>query len=608
MAEVEHALLRQPLISDAAVVKRKRQTPHGEELDLVAFVIIRAQDDDLTPEDHGTAEINHLESLELTFLDDARSRLPSFMVPTRIIVLDRLPLNANGKVDRRLLETKAQELPAEAAGGRKADQACPDNYFERIICEVFASVLGIDKVNATDNFFELGGHSLMATRCAARLGRRLNSNISVKDIFDDPVPTKLAAKAQKLTRPYDGIPRCTSTKAISLSFAQARLFFLDQLVSRTWYLVPLTIRISGALNVSALEQAIHALEQRHDILRTTFRVHDTTSEPLDDDEHHNSLAMQVVHSFSGAPLAVSRIQEGTNQLEEELLREQTRPFDLIKDPGWRVRLFQYTSGEMKPTEDFVLSIVMHHICTDGWSVDVLSRELALFYSAACRKADLLAQVKPLPIQYRDFAGWQQQPSRAAEYRDQLDFWTTQLESSQPAEIPEDFLRPAIPSGKAGVIDIQLDQALCESFNQFGDLTPFMILFTAFRIAHYRTTEMEDATIATPIANRNRQELEDLIGFFVNTLCIRTTVDESMSFRDHLEQVRIYDLKLTCLFTHVIVRSRARAWQHSKIKMCPLNKSSRSFDQILTTPPRIRSLRFSSQCIRSRILAKSSLTD
>lgn len=537
MAEVEHALLRQRLISDAAVVKRKRQTTHGDELDLVAFVIIRAQDDDSTPGNRGTAEIDQPESLELTFLDDARSRLPSFMVPTRIIILDRLPLNANGKVDRRLLETKAQELPAEAAGGRRADQVRPNNYFERMICEVFASVLGIDEVNATDNFFELGGHSLMATRCAARLGRRLNSNISVKDIFDYPVPSALAARAQELTRPYDGIPRHTSTDPVPLSFAQARLFFLDQLVSRTWYLVPLTVRIRGALDVPALELAIQALEQRHDILRTTFRVQDPTTEPLND-EQQSSVATQLVHPFNATPLVVSQIQEQTHRLEEELLKEQTRPFDLTKEPGWRVRLFQCTKGEMQPTEDFVLSIVMHHICTDGWSVDVLSRELALFYSAACRELDLLAQVKPLPIQYRDFAAWQQQPSRAAEYRDQLDFWTKQLEGSQPAELPEDYHRPAIPSGKAGVIDIHLDQALCESFDHFGDFTPFMILFAAFRVAHYRATVTEDATIATPIANRNRQELEDLIGFFVNTLCIRTTVDEGMSFRDLLQQVCI----------------------------------------------------------------------
>jgi hypothetical protein len=553
MEEIEQTLLRQHTISDAAVVTRRRSTAGGEELDLVAFVVVRPQENEVPRDEQAGRQDASREGMELLLLDELRARLPSYMVPTRLVVMNRIPLNASGKVDRRLLEIQAQELPIEAAGGKRLDQVPPKNYLERAICEEFAGVLGLDTVHATDNFFELGGHSLMATRCAARLGRRLNSSISVRDIFDHPAPVQLAAQAQRLLRPHDGIPKHDAGASVPLSFAQARLFFLDHLGSGTWYLLPLTVLIRGSLDVAALEQALHSVEQRHDILRTTFQVEGKALDQMPEEHGQRGMpATQIVHPFCPRPLAVTKVSAETDELQAMLRKEQTQPFDLKREAGWRVRLFQlapdadvaldatanFAHEQRTPASpDYVLSIVMHHAITDGWSNSVFCHELALFYSAARRNLDFSSQVKPLPIQYRDFAAWQQHPSKDVEYKEQLEFWISQLRGSQPAEPPVDYRRPATPSGKAGVIDIQLDESLYQQFGQFQGMTPFMIIFTAFRAAHYRLTAMEDATIASPVANRNRQELEDIIGFFVNTLCIRTTADDDTSFQDLLQQVR-----------------------------------------------------------------------
>jgi NRPS condensation-like uncharacterized protein len=220
------------------------------------------------------------------------------------------------------------------------------------------------------------------------------------------------------------------------------------------------------------------------------------------------------------------------QIHEELKAEQARPFDLTKESGWRVCLF------CVGRDDHILSILMHHIISDGWSMDVLRRELDIFYSATLRGEE--PQVVPLPIQYCDFAMWQKQEEQVTEQQRQLQYWTTQLADSAPAELICDRLRPKVLSGEGDYIPIKIDGLLYHNLLAYcraQQVTHFVVLLAAFRATHYRLTGMEDATIGSPIANRNRPELEHLIGVFVNTQCMRINVSNHDTFESLIKQIR-----------------------------------------------------------------------
>jgi amino acid adenylation domain-containing protein len=286
--------------------------------------------------------------------------------------------------------------------------------------------------------------------------------------------------------------------------------------------MPFATRLRGTLRIDALQAALLALAERHEPLRTTF-------------EQRNGHDMQVVHPFVAKPPNVVDIPGGDwNTLMDALNTEHTTPFNLEIEPGWRTKIFRLDK------DDLVLSITMHHIISDGWSVDLLQRELSAFYDAATRGRDPLSGVRPLPIQYRDFSVWQRQEAQTAEHERQLEYWSQQLEGCQAAEFLCDKPRPVMPSGKAQLHEVSIDGALYRNLQEFcktHQATPFVVLLSAFKATHYRLTGVEDALIGTPIANRNRQELEDLIGFFVNLQCIRTTIGEEDSFQALVRQVQ-----------------------------------------------------------------------
>ncbi|KAH9883144.1 hypothetical protein J1614_000055, partial [Plenodomus biglobosus] len=307
------------------------------------------------------------------------------------------------------------------------------------------------------------------------------------------------------------------------SFAQGRLWFMEQVnLGSRWYIMPLAVRLRGPLHVDALAAALLALEQRHEMLRTIFKEQD-------------GVGVQIVQPGCAKNLRVVDVTGAQNGgYIERLRQEQTTTFDLASEPAWRVCLLKL--GE----DDHILSIVMHHIISDGWSVDVLGQELGQLYAAGLRGLDPLSQVRLLPVQYRDFAVWQKQADQVAEHQRQLEYWTKQLEDSSPAELITDFPRPAILSGEAGVVPIVIEGPLYDSLRAFcrtRQVTPFTVLLATFRATHHRLTGAEDATIGTPIANRNRPELEGLIGFFVNTQCMRITVSGTDTFDELVHQVR-----------------------------------------------------------------------
>ncbi|KAM0462368.1 hypothetical protein ACHAPV_003843 [Trichoderma viride] len=463
--------------------------------------------------------------------------LPTYSVPSYYIGMKTLPRTATGKADRKKLRSIAGKLLSQLTQNVMSHPSekfgPPATMMEGKLRELWYRGLNLDLNSENDgaSFFELGGDSIAAIRMV-NMARIAGIPLKVSDIFQNPTIADLLDVIGRDSTPYVSIPLTTYAKPVEQSFAQGRLWFLDQLeLGASWYLLPYAVRMRGPLQIDALRIALLALEKRHETLRTTF-------------EEQDGVGVQVVHSSIFQELKTVDLSDDQDDGYLQLLQqEQTTPFDLASEAGWRVSLIQL--GE----NDHVLSIVMHHIISDGWSTDILRRELGQFYATALQGHDPLSMVKPLPINYRDFSAWQKQEEQVAEHQKQLEYWTDQLANSSPAEFSTDFPRPTILSGKAGYVPVTIEGDLYISLREFcrvKQMTPFTVLLAAFRAAHYRLTGTEDAVIGTPIANRNRRELENIIGFFVNTQCMRITVDDDETFESLVRQVR---LTATAAFEH-----------------------------------------------------------
>ncbi|KAL7793616.1 hypothetical protein V8C37DRAFT_102345 [Trichoderma ceciliae] len=454
--------------------------------------------------------------------------LPQHSVPSHYIRMKDLPRTATGKADRRRLRSIASKLLGQlvqsvtSQSGGKFDSSATSTEVK--LRELWFLGLNLDpnSKNVRASFFELGGDSIAAIKMV-NMARLAGIELKVSDIFQNPTLAGLVDVIGRGSTPYKPIPTTTYGGPVEQSFAQGRLWFLDQLeLGASWYLIPYGVRMRGPLHMDALTIALLALEQRHETLRTTF-------------EEHDGVGVQVVHASLVKELRVIDVLDDQDGgYLGQLQQEQTTPFHLASEAGWRVSLIRL--GE----DDHILSIVMHHIISDGWSVDILRQELTQFYAAALRGRDPLSVVSPLPIHYRDFSAWQKQGEQMAEHERQLEYWTSQLGDSSPAEFLTDLPRPTILSGKAGFVPVTIDGELYKKLREFcktQHMTSFAVLLAAFRAAHYRLTGAEDSIIGIPIANRNRRELENMIGFFVNTQCMRITVDGDDTFQSLVRQVR-----------------------------------------------------------------------
>ncbi|KAF2964673.1 hypothetical protein GQX73_g8896 [Xylaria multiplex] len=454
--------------------------------------------------------------------------LPQHSIPSYYVLMNHLPQTVTGKTDRRRLRSISSKLLDELVQNVTTQPTVRSSLSvtsnEAKLRELWFRGLDLDPESdiGRASFFELGGNSIAAMRMV-NMARLAGIVLRVTDIFENPTLAGLVGVIFPDSAAYSPIPTTTYDGPVEQSFAQGRLWFLDQLNSEaSWYLIPYAVRMRGTLCIDALTTALLALEQRHETLRTTF-------------EEQDGVGMQVVHSSCMKELRVIDISgDKSGSYLQSLQQEQTKPFNLTSEAGWRVSLIRL--GE----DDHILSIVMHHIISDGWSVDILRRELSKFYTAALRGHDPLSGVRPLPINYRDFAAWQKQEKQVAEHQRQLEYWAKQLADSSPAEFLSDLPRPPILSGRAGFVPVTIEGDLYERLLKFckeHKATSFAVLLAAFRAAHYRLTGAEDATIGTPIANRNRLELEDMIGFFVNTQCMRITVEGNDTFESLVRQVR-----------------------------------------------------------------------
>ena len=463
--------------------------------------------------------------------DYLKRRLPEYMVPSSFVVLEALPLTATGKVDRNALPAPEQARPELAHA-----YVAPRTAVEEVLCGFFSEVLQIEPVGVRDSFFELGGHSLLATQVTSRVRAALQVELPLRKFFEAPTVERLAAvlndgeQRQRLEHTaallHERIPRRTNSGPATLSFAQQRLWFLDQLEPESpLYNIHVALSLSGPLNGPVLRRSMGEILRRHDALRTTFAV-------IDD------RPVQVINKRDIFNLPVSDLQE-LDETERWLKvsawseAEARHPFDLRDGPLLRAHLLRLSETE------HVLLLTMHHIVSDGWSMGVFVQELAALYDAYL--AGRSSPLQELPIQYADFTVWQRNWLQGERLEEQLSYWRSQLADVPPLlKLPTDRPRPPVQSYSGAHEALLLSESLTLSLNelsQHNGVTLFMVLLAAFSTLLYRYSGQSDILIGTPIANRNRAETENLIGFFINTLILRTRFSEQMTFRELLAQVR-----------------------------------------------------------------------
>ena len=445
------------------------------------------------------------------------ARLPDYMVPSAIVVLDKLPLTPSGKLDRKTLP--APEQQAETYRPPRTPQ-------EQILCELIGEVLSVDDVGIDDNFFELGGQSLLAMRPASRVRTALGMELAIRAMFEAPTVAQLAARLQGSEAARPPLVRQPRPERLPLSAAQSRLWFIDRLEgTSTEYNIPEALRLRGALDHPALERTLKAIVERHEGLRTHFVEMD--SEP----------AQVIVPELQiDVPLEdLSALDEGAAQAEiaRAVRREWNEPFDLSRGPLLRMKLLRL--GE----EDHVLLRTCHHIVTDAWSRGVFNREFAELYTAF--RAGRENPLAPLPVQYADFALWQRAWFDGEALQRGLDYWKAQLAGiPQRLELATDQPRPAMQTYAAAICEVTLPpQAVAEvrRLCRESQATMYMTLLSAFAALLQRYCRQDDIVVGSPIANRQEPSLEHLIGFFVNALVMRLRVKSGSSFRALLVEVR-----------------------------------------------------------------------
>ena len=507
LGEIEAVLREHPAVNEAVVVARE-ETPGDKRL--VAYIVPRAGAQPDAP----------------TLRSFLQERLPSHMVPATVLTLEALPLTPNGKVDRRA-------LPAPEWRGRtpEAAYASPRTPVEEMLAAIWSQVLGVERVGAHDNFFELGGHSLLATQLVSRIRDALQVDLPLRALFEQPTLAGLAAEVDAALQKTQGllappIQRRPPEAGTPLSFAQQRLWFLDQLEPGSpLYNISQAVRVQGRLDLAALERSLNEIVHRHEVLRSTFPTVD--GKPSVVIAPHRPFTLEIV-DLTGIPAVRREAEERRLALDDA-----QRPFDLGRGPLLRARLLR--RGE----EDHTFLLTMHHIISDGWSMAVLIRELGALYAALAA-----GEPSPLPelaVQYADYAHWQQQWLQGETLENQLAYWRKQLAGLPPLlELPTDRPRPPVGSWRGATESITLTRDLSQQLRTLGQregATLFMTLLAAFQTLLYRYSDQEDICVGTPIANRTRAETEALIGFFVNTLVLRTDLSGEPSFRQLLKRVR-----------------------------------------------------------------------
>ena len=507
LGEIETLLNQHPAVREAIV------TVHGEsEMDrrIVGYVVPQTEDG--------------VDAAELK--EHLRSSLPEYMLPSVYVFLEQFPLTANGKLNRRALpEPDLQEF----AANRK--MVAPRNQVEEILLGIWQNILKVEKISVLDSFFEIGGHSLIATQLISRVRNAFDVELPLRDFFEKPTITELALIIEQeslrqnlpLRPPLEPAPR---TEPLPLSFAQQRLWFLDQLApNNAFYNIVGAFKLRGELDNDAFDRAIQEIVDRHENLRTSFGA-------------EKGKPVLTIHDKQQVQIERTNLEnypvDGREQAARKIAAEEAqKPFELTQSPLFRVRVLQINDSE------HIVIFVTHHIISDGWSSGVMVEEFAALYNAIHRGEE--SPLPPLQIQYVDFAAWQRNWLQGEVLQKQLEYWKNKLGENPPVlEMPTDKPRPAVQTFVGDLMTLSLSEKLSHDIktlcNKEG-VTLFMLLLAAFQALLHRYSGQDEILVGSPIANRTTAESERLIGFFVNTLVLKADFSQPIDFRTLLRQVR-----------------------------------------------------------------------
>jgi hypothetical protein len=502
LGEIETVLQAHPAVEQAIVLAREDEP--GEKR-LAAYLVTKEQ-------------VNE-KDLKKYLLQ----KLPDYMVPAAFIHMDEMPLTAHGKIDRK-------SLPKPELIEAVPKYIAPSTAVEEILCGIWAEVLKVEKVGVTDNFFDLGGHSLLATRVASRIRNLLGVDLALRSLFERATVRELAEVVMEELKVEGEVEspemvRVSREAELPLSYAQQRLWFMQELEPESWaYNIPTAVRIVGALDTAALRQSLREIARRHEVLRTSF-------------ESREGKPVQVIHDSIEAELSmidVNGLVEGEREkVAGEIAAEVAQQvFDLEKGPLWRAALVRL--GE----DDHVLVVCIHHVASDGWSSGVLIKEFIELYETF--RGGTQSRLKELEIQYADFAVWQRKWLDGGVLERQMEYWRGQLSGAATLKLRKGHGTQQVNSRKAEQVPFQITAELTNDLKALSrreGVTLFMTLLAAYQMVLGRYAKQEDVVVGTDIANRNRLEIEGLIGFFVNQLVLRVKLEGELSFKELLAQVR-----------------------------------------------------------------------
>ncbi|NOU51317.1 amino acid adenylation domain-containing protein [Pseudoalteromonas sp. JBTF-M23] len=507
LGEVESAIRAIEGVRDALVIAKDDGNEHA----LSAYV---------TPYEQTLSEIDKA-NLAADYLKILRQKLPSYMVPSHCIIVENMPLTSNGKIDRRAL------AKLEQTAQQQLNYTAPKNQQQAQLCQIWQDVLGIEQIGITDNFFELGGHSLMAIRLVARINEQFDSNFNLKSLFSFPTIEQLESQLKESEGAIKQPPICRVARSeeIPTSYAQQRLWMLEQIDGgSSHYHISAALKLSGKLNKTALERAFTTIVDRHESLRTCFA------------QGSGDFPVQIIHSSDAfnidyVDLSTAKESNDGTQLRTWVEAQSTKHFDLQADLMLRVGVAQIAA------EQHVVVVTMHHIASDGWSLNILVKELCALYDAYTNDTPL--NLAPIDIQYADYAYWQRSWLTGDELDQQLDYWCQQLADLPVVHsLPLDKPRPAVQSFNGEKLHTHIGPGLTQALNEFcqaNGATLFMGLHAAMSTLLAQHSNASDIVMGTVVANREQQEIAPLIGFFVNTLVLRSDLSSNPQFDQLLTQ-------------------------------------------------------------------------
>jgi amino acid adenylation domain-containing protein len=456
-----------------------------------------------------------------------REKLPEYMVPYIIVHLDEFPLTPNGKVDRKNLPMP-DDLNSDVSG------ELPRNANEEIIANIWKDILKLSEVGINQNFFEIGGHSLLATQVISRLNESFNIQLPIKYIFDFPTISSLAKEIKIFkesgSENLPAITKVSRNEKIPLSFSQKRLWFLNELKPNDpSYNITNTFKLVGNLNEEFLIESIKAVIDKHEVLRTIFiDEHGQPSQKILDEIELNI----TLNDFSN--MAEKEAEINARNIA---INEARTTFNLSKGPLLKIVLIKLNE------KNSILVFTIHHIIADGWSVPIIISDIADFYNSLQNGEEI--SFDNMGIQFADYAAWQNLYLESDVYKSQLNYWKEQLNGIPPLlELPLDKPRPSIQTFNGSKVSFTLENELTEKLNRISQkegVTLYMTMLSMFQLLLSKYSNQDDIVIGTPIAGRNKKELENLVGFFVNNLVIRTTINNSLTFKKLLKQVRATSL-------------------------------------------------------------------